>query len=128
LARRHDHLAGELAPPVVLGDTRRIPVELHEGPHLLHGRAAVVNGERLPGSAAGVPGNQRPPRKSVRDEILRLLPDLIFSSKFRWAVFAIVRHVQRNKSPEPVDLERLQLAQLFRRQVLSAFEHFQIPL
>src|ERR1035441_3590196 len=30
LARRHNHFAGELAPPVVFGDTRRVPVERSE--------------------------------------------------------------------------------------------------
>src|ERR1039458_2366500 len=128
LARRHNHFAGELAPPVVFGDTRRVPVELDEGPHLLQGFAAVVNGERLPRGTAGVPGNQRPPRKSVRDEILGPLPDLIFSSECRRVVFPIVRYLRGNKSPEPIDLDRLQLAPLVRRQVLGALERAQIFL
>ena len=97
LTRRHDHLTGELAAPVALGDARRIPVQLHESPHLLHRFAAVVDGERLPGRAAGMPGNQRPPRNCVRDEIFGLFADLILGGEPAEAVFPVMRHMRRQQ-------------------------------
>src|ERR1022692_4111986 len=60
--------------------------------------------------------------------VAALLPDLIFSSECRRVVFPIVRYLRGNKSPEPIDLDRLQLAQFVRRQVLGALERAQIFL
>ena len=127
-ARRHDHLPGELAAPVIFGYTRGVPVQFDEGPHALQGGAVIVNCEGLAGGAAGMPGDEHPSRNGGGDEVRGPLADLIFSGERRRAVLPIVRYVSARKLEQAVEAGRLQFPQLIRGKMLGVYERAQIFL